>query len=248
MPSMTALTTAFTVCGLGLFFLWTFHFAPCYLCSKYSALRSRWQPQCLLVALRAVFKHQSSQRSSANALCNNCRALPLNDCSRATVIIGTYSKTRGMTACLLEARTVLTGFRKRHFKTSRNTTSVNANCIVSIRQSLPPALRRDVCFSLYGFSIVQSHAASSTFSSLFLASDCWGRKVPQEFACLFYMTEVQLWVKVQTLTSVLATEETVSLTITASHWMTAVISYCKQFGATVGFLLDLHCSDQRIFL
>lgn len=215
MLGMTALTTAFPVCDLGLFFLWTLHFAPRYLCSKYSVLWSCWQPQCLLVALRTVFKHQSSQRSSANALCNNCRALPLNDCGRATVIISTYSKTRGMTACLLEARTVLTGLRKRHFKTSRNTVSVDANCIASIWQSLPPALKRDVCFSLCGFSIVQNQAASSTFSSLFLASESWGRKVPQEFPCLFYTTEVQLWVKVQTWTSVLAMEKTVSLTITA---------------------------------
>lgn len=185
MLGMTALTAAVTVCDLGWFFLWTLHFAPRYLCSKYSVLWSCWQPQCLLVALKAVFKHQSSRRSSANALCNNCRALLLNNCGRATVIISTYSKTRGMTACLLEARTVLTGLRKRHFKTSRNTTSVDANCIASIWQSLLPALKRDVCFSLCGFSIAQNHAASSTFSSLFLASESWEGKFHKSFPVCF---------------------------------------------------------------
>lgn len=66
----------------------------------------------------------------------------------AAVVVSTSSRTRGVTVCLLEARSVLTGFRKRRFKPSSNAIDADANYLASIWQSLPPALEGDVCFSV----------------------------------------------------------------------------------------------------
>lgn len=78
--------------------------------------------------------------------------------------MSSHSRTRGVTVCLLEARTVLTRFRKRHSETSRNAIDVDVSYVASVWQSLPPALKGDVCFPLLGFSVAKSHAVNSAFS------------------------------------------------------------------------------------
>lgn len=68
--------------------------------------------------------------------------------------------------------------------------------------------------------------SAQPFPRLFISGFIQLGKGSSQRVHLFDMTEVELGVKVQTLTSVMTIEKTVVIT-TTSCWMTTVIFYCR---------------------
>lgn len=188
MCSMTVLTFPFTSHSLRWFFLWSFPFTTAVLSLSTLPFADVDGHRCGCWYW-TVLKHQSFQQSSTNTVCNNCNVLPLNDCSRTTVIISSHSKTRGVTVCLLETRTILAGFRKRHSKTGRNAADVDVSYLDSIWQSLPPALKGDVCYSTPWFYCCKESCCQLNLflHCLFPASCSW---VSSQSICLFDTIEI----------------------------------------------------------